>query len=300
MNMSTHNTLPSIENTFLTKDGFGLTMTSANHLANLGKEIVKEKKTALENISFLSSKIATPTCPQGMDYQKPCFNLDTIVEDIKTIGEVNTFIALMREGIRAKKEVLESIDKFSFNEWLKAKDIELVAPAMDEPADPTFLNTFSLGERYRMLRAEAIAAAFGKMIHPESPISEARSELLFRLSNPVEKEGSSDSFCLITYTPAVDTDTVDATFLKLQNEQRSAEKELNSFKFETEEREHNFAVEAKKKYALDYEAYTQKRNKLIQDYQLEMENLRHEASLLKIVVPEALMKTYNYLNGVGK
>ena len=293
--------LKDIKSVFLTTDGFGITTTSANYLANLAKEVIQEKKISMENISFVNSKVITTDCPQGLDFEKAYFDLDALNADIKRIGEMNTFIAWMREGIKAKSILEKDTDDFSFEDWLESKDIELDEPTQNEAEDPTFLDGLSVGERLRMLRAEAVASAYGKMVHPDSPMSKARKTLIDRIVRPTEiTENYSKGFRLTSYTPAIEVGKVDEVFLKLQNEQRNAEKEFNRYNYDAQERKHLFAVASAKKFATETDEYTAKKARLRQEYETEMEQRRHDIGKLKILVPDALHETYNYLNGLGK
>lgn len=290
-----------MKSVFLTAEGFGITSTSANYLANLAQEVQLEKKTTLEKISFLSSKIVTPLCPDGLEYGRPNFDLENISATIREIGMMNAFCAWMREAIKAKENALLELGKITFEKWAKDKDIKIPeAPELKVKTKEDVTNELAIGERLRMLRAEAIAAAYGKLIHPYCPVSDARKELLDRKVNPVEKTGTGQDLTLTVYTPAVEVADVDKMFVALQNEQREAEKELNSFKAMVSKSTSEQKADAERKHASAIKEHQAAMNALQAEYNAFITEEREKINQLKVVVPEALMETYKYLNGLGK
>lgn len=290
-----------MDNVFLTSTGFGLTSSSANYLANIAQEVIREKKTILDNVSFLNTRIITPLCPEGLEYEHANFDLDAMSGIINEIGLINTFCAWMREGIKAKDEELKKVSITSFNDW--AEKMNIVVP--QEPVVESFtsedaLAKLSIGERLRMLRAEAVASAFGKFVHPDMPLSDARQQLHYRKLKPAEKSGNGQDLTLTVYTPAIDSAVVDKKFLELQNEQRQAEKELNSFKFEQQKQYAETVSDNKRRYVAEQKEYLAKMNVLHAMYETYITEERERVNGLKITVPEALMDTYKYLNGLGK
>jgi len=285
----------------LLTDKGGITSTSANYLANVAQEIMQEKKVTLENISFLNSKILTPTCPEGLEYGKANFDLATISDTINEIGNINAFCAWMREGISAKEEALNAVNEITFDKWMKVHGIK----ETDMPVRRTFTKAdaedkLSVGERLQMLRSEAIAAAFGKFIHKDMPVSEARKALQYRILNPVEKDGTGKDLTLIKYEAAITTAEVDAVFMQLQNKQREAEKTLNHYKADVLHACAEMNIESEKFFSEWVEQRKANRDQLVSRYNADMTMVREEINKLKITLPEALKTTYGYLNSLGK
>ncbi len=290
-----------MKNVFLTSNGFGITSTSANYLANLAQEVILEKKLILENTSFLNSRIITPLCPDGLDYEHANFDLTAMSKIISEIGMMNTFCAWMREGIKAKEKALKELQNMTIVEWAEMMNIDLPEePEIKFVTEDDVLDEMSLGERFCMLRAEAVAAAFGKMIHKEMPISEARRQLHYRKLNPAEKTGVGQDITLTIYSPAVDSQEVDAAFVKLQNEQRQAEKELNSFKFANARKLAEINAENQRNYTSALDDYKVSKEALRSRFATYVKEETERISNLKITIPDSLMQTFDYLNNLGR
>lgn len=286
---------------FLTKDGFGITATSANYLANLSQEVMAEKRTALENISFLSSKIISPLCPEGLDYEKSNYDLGAIADNIREIGNLNAFCGWMREGIQAKEKALDKINTLTFDEWAEDQGIEIPeAPELENKTEADFKNELSIGERLTYLRAEAIASAFGKMIHQDCPISEARRKLIFHKTNPVKSRGTGEDLIIYRYTCDADTAAVDTMFMKLQNEQREHEKQVNHYKSLLAKQMNEHKADAAMKHAAELKEYQTQMDILLSQFKAYVAGEREKVNQMKVTVPDALMNTYQYLNGLGK
>lgn len=286
---------------FLVNEGFGITATCANYLANLAQEVILEKKAGLENISFLSSRIVTPLCPEGLDYEKSNYDLDKISGTIREIGNLNAFCAWVREGIKAKDHAFGELSNHTFEKWIEDNNIEKPeAPVLVEKWHKDFTDELTVGERLRMLRSEAIAAAYGKLIHGDTPISNARKQLLNRMYHATEKTGDGQNLTLVVYSADADVKDVDAVFMKLQNEQREYEKELNSFKFRIEKQVCEHRMISSRRHDQAITAYQSKMDSLRSKYSAYIAEENERISELKIYIPDALMDTYRYLNNLGK
>ena len=102
-------------------DGKGLSSTSANYIANLGKEYIVELEHKLNNIvcydttQTLMLNTTPVTTSKGLtddDIKK--FN-DILVQ----IADIKSLCAWLREAIRAKDEMCKNVDRVSVNEWVK-------------------------------------------------------------------------------------------------------------------------------------------------------------------------------------
>ena len=290
-----------IDSVFLTS-GEGITSTSANYLANLAQEVIQEKKLSIENISFLNSKIVTPLCPQGIEYSKANYDLDKLEQTIDEIAKFNTFCAWIREGIKAKEAMKDAIDRISFEIWMEAFNRRITSKSFVKFSRLKFMsgNGLSIGERFNMLKSEAIASTYGKLIHQDSPISNARKALQNKTVNPVEMTGAGQDLTIYKYEPAASIEEVDANFMRLQNRQREAEKELNQIKAQMRKAMEEKEVEESALHAEYMEEHKKSHAELLAIYNAEMAMVRDYSSNLKIIIPEALKETYQYLNNLGK
>lgn len=289
-----------MKSVFLTNEA-GITSTSANYLANLAQEVIQEKKLELENTSFVDSRIVTPLCPDGLDYEKANFDLKSISEKIREIARYNTFCAWMREAIKAKENALDEINNDDFDEWLdrNGKNVE-DKRKLELKEESDFINELTIGERYTMLMTEAVASSFGKLIHQDSPISNARKQMQYRKLHPTDVKGTGAELTLTRYTVAADSDEVENVFLLLQNEQREAEKQLNAIKSRIKSATDEQNIKARKEYNDILKERAEREKSLRNEFEKERTERRSALNKMKIVVPEALKDIYEHLNSLGK
>ena len=76
----------------------GLTNTSANHVANMAKESIKNVACELEAISFYSMTISLVSggTPQQAKIGSTREQLDGVLKSLETVGEANALIAWLR------------------------------------------------------------------------------------------------------------------------------------------------------------------------------------------------------------
>ena len=93
------------QNDMLGKDG--LTMTSANHLANIAKEMYEALVSSIESLRFYSRDymlaIAGKTFRVENESEKS--ELEALASSLKEIGALKSLIAYLREGIKAKTQM---------------------------------------------------------------------------------------------------------------------------------------------------------------------------------------------------
>ena len=88
---------------FFSKEGNGLTSTSANHIANLAKEMVREIETTLANLTLYSTSVAL-IGSDSVNILSEGDNADALRDvrsDLHTIAKANSLIAWLREAIKA-------------------------------------------------------------------------------------------------------------------------------------------------------------------------------------------------------
>lgn len=183
-----------------------------------------------------------------------------------------------------------------------------------------------LDQYQKYLELDAKAAVLGKFCHSDkAPLVVARRNFLAKLSKPLEKDGTGRDTCVYQYVPSVPKESLEETFENLQKAYREASKELNKIRFDlreaeatrfqTENAEYQKALadynrqskevedwnsELRKKYV----EYRKETNRKIQEVQAEFEDWRsaerNRVSKLKIIIPQALQETYEYLENLGK
>ncbi len=289
-----------MKSVFLTNES-GITSTSANYLANLAQEVIQEKKLELENTSFVDSRIVTPLCPDGLDYEKANYDLRNISEKIREIARYNTFCAWMREAIKAKEKALNDINNENYEEWLKRNDKVVEDKRELELKDESdFIDELSIGERYTMLMTEAVASSFGKLIHQDSPISNARKQMQYRKLHPTDVKGTGAELTLTRYTVAADSAEVENMFLSLQNEQREAEKQLNAIKSRIKSSKEEYNIKVHNECRQILKERTDRDKALHIEFEKDKAERRVSLNKMKILVPDALKDIYEHLNKLGK
>ena len=284
----------------------GITSTSANHIANIAKEVMEESRALLENITFvncnvglISSDVSRLT-EKGYDTDE----LGNIVLSINKVAECNALIAYLREAIKAKEEELEYIEGISTSKFLKIKGIEIVDPrsshSLDFMTEDDAIALLSQQERIRYLILEATAAAIGNRIHPGKSFAEARRKLELKRKEPIKLVGSGSDALVYTYSPSADVDEVNETFMQLQSAHRTANKQLNSLKFKVKQIMDDHNLKAKREYAAQSEEYDRIIATYVKQAEAFIEEQKKELLELKIVIPSDFQKLFDELNSLIK
>ena len=284
----------------------GITSTSANHIANIAKEVMEESRALLENITFvncnvglISSDVSRLT-EKGYDTDE----LGNIVLSINKVAECNALIAYLREAIKAKEGELDYIEGISTSKFLKIKGIEIVDPissrSLDFMTEDDAIALLSQQERISYLILEATAAAIGNRIHPGKSFAEARRKLELKRKEPIKLVGSGSDALVYTYSPSADVDEVNEIFMQLQSAHRTANKQLNSLKFKVKQIMDDHNLKAKREYAAQSEEY----DRIIATYAKQteafIEEQKKELLELKIVIPSDFQKLFDELNSLIK
>lgn len=155
---------------FFSTDGQGLTSTSANHIANLAKEMVRGIEVSLEALVLYSTSVALI----GNDSDKTLTigatdeELEAIPHKLRTVAKAKSLIAWLREAIKAKERLLKEAEAYSLEEYCKDRDIEMPkAPVMRNMlSEDDYYASLSVAERNRYYELETLAAVIGESIHP--------------------------------------------------------------------------------------------------------------------------------------
>lgn len=289
-----------MESIYLT-EGKGLTSSSANYLANISKEILKSIEERLDNINFLNITVELINGDKKT-LQNGFTAVDTLDSDIQKVAELHAFNAWVREGIKNKEELLNYVTSSDIYKYAKLKNIDFPEhPSKDKlVTEQDIIDEMDIKSRNRYLELEAFAAAYGQLIHPGGAISDARERAFYRLQVPNEVKGDGRDMVIYNYTPAVESSKIDETFLALQNKYRNYEKELNSIKYSIKEKVATRNTEITKKYQNELKAYNNTMDEFRAEFDTWQIQERERISNLKIVIPEKLQKTYEYLESLGK
>lgn len=285
-------------------DKEGLTSTSANHIANLAKELVKNHETELSYFTLYDTTVTLVgtdklnTLQFGIT-EEQLANIPTMLD---TIAQAKSLIAWLREAIKAKKNLLNEIDTLSLEDYCQLKGIEYPeAPKLGHIlTEDEYYSSLSLKERNAYYKLETYASVLGKAVHPDGTLAIQREKLMEKINNPHKVEGGGRDTLIYNYTPSVATETVETVFFELQKRHREIQSQLNSIKYKCEEActasELKENAEFNEKYT-NYKAEVQALSSEWTKYKKEKSN---EISKYKIVIPDSLKNIYLKVSELGK
>ena len=283
----------------------GLTSTSANHLANLAKELIAANEAKLNNLSFVTTKIDIvgsqnqegKTITQGVDETF----LKTVRPLLEKIAEYHAFCAWIREAVKAKEDEQNRIRNLPFSEWLHNNNISLDMPDLSSDIDfDDIFETFNIRERNEYYYLQAVASTIGKYIHKKGSISAARAKLQEIRIKPYSAEGTGKDTIIYSNCPSVEEEKVDEVFLDLQKWHRTVEQHLNQIKYSIQRKVSAEKIRISGENQLKEGKYVARRKELMLQFNEWKVRENEKVSRLKIVIPEALQKTYDYLSSLEK
>ncbi len=284
----------------------GITSTSADHLANLAKELVVGYEAKINNLNFVTTSIDIVGSQSqegkiinlGLTEQ----NLNEVRDALEKIAKLNAFSAWMREAIKAKEDEYNYIKNKDFKEWAKENNLELEEePERDDKYEASdVIADFNVKERNEYFYYQAVASSIGKYIHNNGAISLARAHLLDSLLKPYSTQGEGKDTLILSHKPSVDSYKVDALFFELQKWHRANEQKLNQIKYQIKRKVSEMEIENNNQFKFKKEKYKARLSELMiqfKDWQLK-ENKK--LMNLKIVLPADLQKTYDFLSDLEK
>lgn len=264
----------------------GRTSTSANYLANLAKEYYQNLESQIKNQSLVTKTVTTV----GQDNTTVLINgitdLGHMKQSLKEISQCKALIAYLREGIKAKKALIEKVSDYISEEQREH--------SFNRPSRPSFItegdviNSWPLEKRMRYYSLEARAATYGQFIHPGEPFSKQRETFHKALSG--ESEIRERDYYVLVYksTPTVPLTDVETVFFDMQNKHREAEAELNSLKTEIQDAVQADKIQKEAEYKSAIEAYNAKTAELVNRDNLHRIKMNNTVSKYKIIIPDNL------------
>lgn len=274
----------------------GLTQTSANHLANIAKEMYEALETKLEALKLVSRDftLAVNGETYRVENESTPEELSAAAESLKEIASLKAFIAWLREGIKAKENLsTQASEEEYLSEQIKSGRKELESPEFgEEPTFDSVLAKMPADYQARYYALEAKCATFGKFIHPEGHFAQIRGNYFLRLKNPTNIVGRGQDAEINTFSTGFMPQDVDKEFFALQKKYRSAQAEFNSLKSEID----SMLGEQRREY-LDM------KERLFETWKnvREKEGLAYQERVkaLKIIIPESLKGIFDKVNAVA-
>lgn len=285
---------------FFSKEN-GLTMTSANHIANKAKEMIRELDNKLESMDFVTTKLALLDGGQEQLIQEgmTAAELEEIHEISDKVSKMHALMAWLREAIKAKELTLAKADNLDLRDYCNS-EVEGGYPERPSREDyilfEDMIARMNVKERCEYLALEARLAVLGKLIHPRGSFANARAEMLRTQKNKCKVEGTGRDTIIYNYTPSIEYSVVEDAYNKLFNEHREKQAEMNRIRHEYEEKMAAENLEIDGRYDLALGQWNATIDTLNTKYEIWRKETIKELRDMKIVIPNNLKEIYDYVN----
>jgi hypothetical protein len=283
----------------------GLTSTSANHVANMAKEMYQHLEEELGNFSFCSESISllgANMVPTQYATGKTVEFLESLPDKLHDIAALKSLIAWLREAIKARKKLTDELASIGLEDWCRSQYIEYPhQPVMGHVlTEDEYYGSLSIKERNTYYMLETKCAVIGKFIHEDGKLSTERRRLTAITENPnILRENGRDT-TIIRREPSVTTEQVDEVFFELQTKHREYQAALNAIKHKCELAIEQSQLEADTKYKTDSAEYRAVYAELLGRFTEWKHQQAVALQQLKIIIPDSLKPIYEKVNALGK
>lgn len=279
----------------------GITSTSANHVSNKGKELLKSEQAILDNINFVNTKMSLlygGNCKTIINGMKPNDSFESMHKTITKIANLNAMSAWIHEAIKAKTEILEYVQSLSIDKWAKDQNIELPnAPGKEFPiTESDVIGTWDVAKRNKYYVYESYCSLVGKFIHPKGAFYEAKAKMNNAIQNPNKVEGSGRDAIIYSYEPSMLVSDVNAEYDWLSTELRHKEAEFNKMKQEIIDAITEDKLAKAQKFDDAYTKYIDTMESIRNKFDMWKTKTVKEISALKIYLPQGPKQTYDEIN----
>lgn len=283
----------------------GLTSTSANHCANMCKEMYQHLQEEIDNFQLCDESISllgANMVPTQYATGKTVEFLESLPDKLRDIAALKSLIAWLREAIKARKALAEELEETDLVDWCAEQGIEYpVSPSRDHVlTEDEYYGSLNIKERNAYYALETKCATIGKFIHENGKLSTERRKLTVVRENPnILRENGRDT-TVVLRTPSVSVEDVDKVFFALQTKHREYQAALNAIKHKCELAIEASQLAADAKYREEYVAYQTRR----QELQAQFTEWQHKQTIalqaLKIIIPDNLKAIYEKVCAIGK
>ena len=278
----------------------GITSTSANHVSNKGKELLKSEQAVLDNINFVNTTASllsggeSRTITKGMSAD----SFESMHKTIAKIANLNAMSAWIHEAIKAKTEILEYVQSLSIDKWAKEQNIELPNAACKEfpITESDVIGTWDVAKRNKYYVYESYCSLVGKFIHPKGAFYEAKAQMNNAVQNPNKVEGSGRDAIIYSYEPSMPISDVNVEYNWLSTELRHKEAEFNKMKQEIVDAITEDKLAKAQKFNDAYAKYIDTMESIRNKFDMWKTKTVKEVSALKIYLPQGPKQTYDEIN----
>lgn len=279
----------------------GITSTSANHVSNKGKELLKSEQAILDNINFVNTTMSLlygGNCKTITNGMKPDDSFESMHKTIAKIANLNAMSAWIHEAIKAKTEILEYVQSLSIDKWAKEQNIELPnAPGKEFPiTESDVIGTWDVAKRNKYYVYESYCSLVGKFIHPKGAFYEAKAKMNNAVQNPNKVEGSGRDAIIYSYEPSIPVSDVNAEYDWLSTELRHKEAEFNKMRQEIIDAITEDKLAKAQKFDDAYTKYIDTMESIRNKFDMWKTKTVKEISALKIYLPQGPKQTYDEIN----
>lgn len=280
----------------------GMTSTSASHLANLARECADKLNSELEGINFVTEYVGTLKVTEGSTILKKGIDesfLNGITSKLDQIAKFYSFVAWVNEAIKVKNAELEYISNLDNREYCKL--IGISYPEQSYPntiKESDVLEKWSIKEREEYFNLETQASVIGKYIHPKGTFDVAKKHLRNKLNNPSELYHGENDTLLYRYEPSIEPSKVDEVFFNLQSKHREISSKLNALKFRIKSELNKMQLEENSESSKKSDDFYKTLAKIQNDLSNYKINESKRISALKIIIPNNLQETFDYLSSL--
>ena len=282
----------------------GLTLTSANYIANLAKEYYQTYDSRLQSMTFYDKTMSTLEGSESHLLSKGwgLADLAEVEELLDKLVKYKSLIAWLREAIKAHETMRKEIENLNLSTYCELKGLEEppYKSKEDSITEDDYVATMSVKDRNRYYALETACAVLGEYIHPKGKFYSSREDLKFQLSHPCLVSGSGKETILYKSTPSVDVEKVDECFYAIYAKYRACQAELNSIKNTIQTAVRKDAYEKQ----VAYNEWSERRTEARQSLRLALEKYQKEElkrlSKLRIIIPNDLKEAYEEINALGK
>ena len=283
----------------------GLTSTSANHTANLAKELYQHLVEETDNFSLCNESITllgSNALPTQYATGKDSAFLESLPGKLRTIAELKSLIAWLREAIKARKALSSELEDIGLEDWCDSQGIEYPRqPARGHVlTEDEYYGSLNIKERNAYYMLETKCAVIGKFIHENGRLSTERRKLTVVMENPnILKENGRDT-TIIHREPSVSVSDADMVFFELQARHREYQAALNAIKHKCELAIEQSQLEVDTKYKADSAEYKAVYTELLGKFTEWKHQQAVALQKLKIIIPDNLKPIYEKVSALGK
>lgn len=290
--------------TFFSNEGIGLTSTSANHIANLAKEMISDLETSLAEMTLYSTTVTlidgrNPNLlSQGADDAE----IEDAVGKLHDIAAAKSLIAWLREAIKAKEKMLKEVSELPIETFMRENGIEQAD--FPQPAkaltEEEYYASKSADERCRYFSLEALAATLGKAVHPGGAVADARKQFQIKGKKPHDVVGEGRDTLVYSYTTTASEEAVEDVYFRLQAQYRDAQSQLNAMKHECKKAVEESEIAVRTDYSRRLADWTNERKIIEAKHEEYIKRRSQQIAALRIIIPQSLSAIYNTVNSLGK